>query len=45
MRDVHFGWFMRYLHANGASMFFFVVFFHVFRGLFYNSYIYPRAIV
>ena len=45
MRDVNFGWFIRYLHANGASMFFFVIYIHVFRGLFYNSYVYPRAIV
>ena len=45
MRDVNFGWFIRYLHSNGASMFFFVVYIHVFRGLFYNSFIYPRAIV
>lgn len=45
MRDVNFGWFIRYLHSNGASMFFFVIYVHVFRGLFYNSYVYPRAIV
>ena len=45
MRDVNFGWFIRYLHSNGASMFFFVIYIHVFRGLFYNSYVYPRAIV
>lgn len=45
MRDVNYGWFIRYLHSNGASMFFFVIYIHVFRGLFYNSYIYPRASV
>lgn len=45
MRDVNFGWFIRYLHSNGASMFFFVVYIHVFRGLFYNSYFYPRKMV
>lgn len=42
MRDVNNGWLMRYLHANGASMFFIVVYCHIFRGLFYGSYIYPR---
>jgi len=42
MRDVNYGWFLRYLHANGASMFFIVVYVHVFRGLYYNSFTYPR---
>jgi ubiquinol-cytochrome c reductase cytochrome b subunit len=42
MRDVQYGWFMRYTHANGASMFFFVVFFHIFRSLYYGSYVAPR---
>jgi len=42
MRDVNFGWLIRYIHANGASMFFFVVYIHVFRGLYYGSYLYPR---
>ncbi len=42
MRDVNYGWLMRYLHANGASMFFLVVYVHMFRGLYYGSYIYPR---
>jgi len=37
MRDVQGGWFIRYLHANGASMFFFVVYCHIFRGLYYGS--------
>lgn len=45
MRDVNGGWFLRYLHSNGASMFFFIVYIHVFRGLFYNSFIYPRIMV
>lgn len=45
MRDVNNGWFLRYLHANGASMFFLVVYVHVFRGLYYSSYTYPRQIV
>jgi len=43
MRDVNNGWLIRYLHANGASMFFAVVYIHVARGLFYGSYQKPRA--
>jgi len=42
MRDVNNGWLIRYLHANGASMFFIVVYSHIFRGLYYGSFIYPR---
>ena len=42
MRDVNYGWLIRYLHANGASMFFLVVYVHIFRGLYYGSYMYPR---
>jgi len=42
MRDVNNGWLIRYMHANGASMFFIVVYCHIFRGLFYGSYIAPR---
>jgi ubiquinol-cytochrome c reductase cytochrome b subunit len=42
MRDVNNGWFIRYVHANGASMFFIVVYFHIFRGLYYGSYMAPR---
>jgi ubiquinol-cytochrome c reductase cytochrome b subunit len=42
MRDVNSGWLIRYLHANGASMFFVVTYFHIFRGLYYGSYAYPR---
>lgn len=41
-RDVNYGWFIRYLHANGASMFFFVIFFHIFRNLYFGSYLTPR---
>jgi quinol-cytochrome oxidoreductase complex cytochrome b subunit len=41
MRDVPYGWFIRYLHANGASFFFIVVYAHLFRGLYYGSYFYP----
>jgi len=42
MRDVNYGWLLRYFHANGASVFFIVVYVHVFRGIFYGSYIHPR---
>jgi len=42
MREVNGGWFLRYGHANGASMFFIVVYIHIFRGLYYTSYIKPR---
>jgi len=45
MRDVNNGWFLRYLHANGASMFFIVVYIHIGRGLYYGSYIEPRGFV
>jgi len=43
MRDVNNGWLIRYVHANGASMFFIVVYSHIFRGLYFGSYIYPRG--
>ncbi len=43
MRDVVGGWALRYIHANGASMFFIVVYTHMFRGLYYGSYFQPRA--
>jgi len=45
MRDVNFGWLIRYIHANGASMFFIVVFIHIFRGLYFGSYKAPREIL
>nr|AWP39919.1 cytochrome b [Clydonella sawyeri] len=45
MRDVNYGWTIRYIHANGASMFFLVVYVHIFRGLYYGSYLYPRQLV
>jgi len=38
MRDVHYGWLFRYMHANGASFFFIVVYAHMFRGIYYASY-------
>ena len=45
MRDVEGGWFLRYLHANGAGMFFIVVYIHILRGLYYGSYTSPRELV
>ena len=42
MRDISFGWLLRYIHANGASLFFAVVYLHIFRGLYYGSYYMPR---
>jgi ubiquinol-cytochrome c reductase cytochrome b subunit len=45
MRDVEGGWLLRYMHANGASMFFIVVYLHLFRGLYYGSYASPRETV
>jgi len=42
MRDVNNGWLIRYFHANGASMFFIVIYCHIFRGLYFGSYIKPR---
>ena len=38
MRDVNYGWLLRYLHSNGASMFFIAVYIHMFRGMYYGSY-------
>lgn len=45
MRDVDFGWLIRYLHSTGASAFFVVVYLHMFRGLLYGSYRKPRELV
>ena len=45
MRDVNYGWLLRYMHAVGASMFFIVVYIHIFRGLYYGSYKAPREIL
>ncbi|HEX3431127.1 MAG TPA: cytochrome b/b6 [Rhizomicrobium sp.] len=44
-RDVNYGWLLRYVHANGASMFFIAVYLHIFRGLYYGSYKAPREIL
>ncbi|MEY4239682.1 MAG: hypothetical protein RL339_2283 [Pseudomonadota bacterium] len=45
MRDVNWGWLMRYAHANGASAFFVVVYLHIFRGFYYGSYKAPREMI
>ena len=45
MRDVNWGWLLRYMHANGASFFFIAVYLHIFRGLYYGSYKAPREIL
>src|SRR5271166_4852429 len=45
MRDVNYGWLIRYAHANGASMFFAIVYIHMFRGLYYGSYKPPRELL
>lgn len=42
IRDVNFGWLLRYLHANGASFFFICVYLHIIRGLYYGSFVKPR---
>ncbi len=45
MRDVPWGWLVRYMHSTGASAFFIVVYLHMFRGLIYGSYRKPRELV
>jgi len=45
MRDVNFGWLIRYMHMNGAHMFFIVVYIHIWRGLYYGSYKEPRELL
>jgi ubiquinol-cytochrome c reductase cytochrome b subunit len=45
MRDVNWGWLIRYLHSTGASAFFIVVYLHMFRGLMYGSYRHPRELI
>lgn len=45
MRNVNYGWLMRYMHAVGASMFFMVTYVHIFRGLYYGSYKRPRELL
>jgi len=45
MRDVNYGWLMRYVHSNGSALFFAVVYIHIFRGLYYGSYKPPRELL
>lgn len=45
MRDVNYGWLLRYMHANGASFFFIAVYIHIFRNLYYGSYKAPREVL
>ncbi|WP_263771910.1 cytochrome b [Propionivibrio soli] len=45
MRDVNFGWIIRYMHSTGASAFFIVVYLHMFRGMMYGSYRKPRELI
>jgi quinol-cytochrome oxidoreductase complex cytochrome b subunit len=45
MRDVNYGWLLRYVHMNGGSFFFIVVYIHIFRGLYYGSYKEPRELL
>ena len=45
MRNVNYGWLLRYLHANGAAMFFLAVYVHMFRGMYYGSYKEPREVL
>jgi quinol-cytochrome oxidoreductase complex cytochrome b subunit len=45
MRDVNSGWLLRYLHTNGGSFFFIVIYIHVFRGMYYGSYKEPRELL
>jgi ubiquinol-cytochrome c reductase cytochrome b/c1 subunit len=45
MRDVNYGWLIRYVHMNGGSMFFLVIYIHIFRGMYYGSYKAPRELL
>ena len=44
MRDVSYGWLLRYMHSNGSAFFFIVVYIHILRGMYYGSYKYPREL-
>ena len=44
MRDVNYGWLLRYIHSNGASFFFIIIYIHMLRGMYYGSYKYPREL-
>ena len=43
--EIYFGWWIRSIHANGASWFFFSVYMHIFRGIYYGSFSYPRQLL
>ena len=45
MRNVNYGWLIRYMHTNGASLFFFAAYIHMFRGFYYGSYKPPREVL
>jgi ubiquinol-cytochrome c reductase cytochrome b/c1 subunit len=45
MRDINYGWLLRYAHANGASMYFLALYIHIFRGMYYGSYKAPREVL
>ncbi|MCH7929012.1 MAG: cytochrome b N-terminal domain-containing protein [Proteobacteria bacterium] len=45
MRNVNYGWLLRYIHSNGASLFFLVIYIHILRGLYYGSYKSPREVL
>ncbi len=45
MRDVNYGWLLRYIHMNGATMFFAIIYIHIFRGMYYGSYKAPRELL
>ena len=45
MRDVNYGWLLRYIHSNGSSFFFIAIYIHTFRGMYYGSYKSPREIL
>ncbi|MGH6847079.1 MAG: cytochrome b, partial [Methylocella sp.] len=45
MRDVNYGWLLRYVHANGASMFFLALYIHMFSGMYYGSFKAPREVL
>ncbi len=45
MRDVNYGWLVRYMHMNGGSAFFIIIYIHIFRGLYYGSYKAPRELL
>ena len=45
MRDVNYGWLMRYIHSNGAAFFFIIVYIHIVRAMYFGSYKYPENLI